>query len=245
MRILVVSDLHYTLRQLDWVTERAGDYDLVVVAGDLLDVASSVAPDAQIAVALEYLTRMARATTVVACSGNHDLTARNELDERAAPWLDAARGAGVFVDGARIDTDDVLITVCPWWDGPRTRAVVDRQLAEDAERVAGRRWVWVYHSPPGDSPTSWTGSRYYADDDLTAWIARHRPDIVLCGHVHESPFVPGGGWFDRIGTTAVFNAGRQRGPVPTCIELDTVLGTARWSSMEGSDELSLTGAEPT
>jgi len=42
----------------------------------------------------------------------------------------------------------------------------------------------------------------------------------------------------------VFNAGRQRGPVPTCIELDTVVGTARWSSMEGSDELSLTGAEP-
>ena len=30
MRILVVSDLHYTLRQLDWVAARAGDYDQVV-----------------------------------------------------------------------------------------------------------------------------------------------------------------------------------------------------------------------
>ena len=31
MRILLVSDLHYTLKQLDWVTSVAGDYDLVVV----------------------------------------------------------------------------------------------------------------------------------------------------------------------------------------------------------------------
>jgi Icc-related predicted phosphoesterase len=239
MQILVVSDLHYTLRQLDWVTSVAGEYDLVVVAGDLLDVASSVAPDAQIAVALEYLARIANKTTVIACSGNHDLTARNELDERAASWLGSARASGVLVDGAGIETADALITVCPWWDGLRTRDVVDRQLAAAAALVGGRQWIWVYHSPPGDSPTSWTGSRYYADDDLTAWITGHQPDIVLCGHVHQAPFVAGGSWFDRIGATVVFNAGRQRGPVPTSIVLDTELGTARWSSAAGSDELSL------
>jgi Icc-related predicted phosphoesterase len=242
MRILLVSDLHYTLKQLDWVTSVAGEYELVIIAGDLLDVASTVSPDAQIAVALEYLARIASKTAVVACSGNHDLTARNALDERAASWLDSARALGVVVDGARVETDDVLITVCPWWDGPRTREVVDRQLADDADRVGGRQWVWVYHSPPGDSPTSWTGSRYYADDEVTAWIGRHRPDIVLCGHVHESPFVPGGSWFDRIGTTVVVNPGHQTGPVPTSIVLDTDLGTARWSSAEGSDELALAGA---
>ena len=42
MRILLVSDLHYTLQQLDWVTSVASDYDLVVVAGDTLDIASIV-----------------------------------------------------------------------------------------------------------------------------------------------------------------------------------------------------------
>ena len=93
MRILLVSDLHYTLKQLDWVVSVAADYDLVVVAGDLLDIASIVEPDAQIAVVLEYLARIAAKTTVVACSGNHDLNARNELDERAARV--ARRGARV------------------------------------------------------------------------------------------------------------------------------------------------------
>ena len=64
MRILLVSDLHYTLKQLDWVVARAGDYDLVVVSGDMLSIASAVEPDAQIAVVLEYLARIAAKTTV-------------------------------------------------------------------------------------------------------------------------------------------------------------------------------------
>ncbi len=84
MRILLVSDLHYTLRQLDWVASVAGDYEVVVIAGDHLDIASIVEPDAQIAVVLEYLSRMAAKTTVIASSGNHDLNARNAHGERAA-----------------------------------------------------------------------------------------------------------------------------------------------------------------
>ena len=171
MQILLVSDLHYTLKQLDWVASVAGDFDLVVLAGDLLDISSIVEPDAQIAVILEYLARLTAKTTVVACSGNHDLNARNELGERAANWLDAARASGVFVDGMRIETDDVFVTVCPWWDGPRTKELVDRQLADDAARVGDRLWIWAYHAPPDDSPTSWTGKRHYGDEDLVAWIA--------------------------------------------------------------------------
>src|SRR3954453_7333658 len=181
MQILLVSDLHYTLKQLDWVASVAGDFDLVVVAGDLLDISSIVEPDAQIAVVLEYLARLAAKTTVVACSGNHDLNSRNEHGERAAVWLDAARASGVFVDGMHVETDDVLITVCPWWDGPTTRGVVGQQLADDAALVGDRTWIWVYHAPPDDSPTSWTGKRHYGDAALVAWIGEHHPRAVLCG----------------------------------------------------------------
>src|SRR5262245_23173627 len=131
MRVLLVSDLHYSLKQLDWVASIAGDYDLVVAAGDLLDIASIVQPDAQIAVILEYLARMAAKTSVVACSGNHDLNARNDLGERAAVWLDSARASGVYVDGTAVETERELVTVCAWWDGPGTREALGRQLAAD------------------------------------------------------------------------------------------------------------------
>jgi Icc-related predicted phosphoesterase len=236
MRILLVSDLHYTLKQLDWVASVAQDYELVVIAGDLLDIASIVEPDAQIAVVLEYLARIAAKTTVIAASGNHDLNARNEHDERSAPWLAAARGSGVFVDGARLDTALVMVTVCPWWDGPRTCLDVDRQLAEDAALVGDRLWIWVYHAPPDASPTSWTGSRHYGDAELVAWIGQHQPAVVFCGHVHQAPFASDGSWIDRVGLTLVLNSGRQIGPIPTHIEIDTDARLARWTSLAGIEE---------
>jgi Icc-related predicted phosphoesterase len=245
MRILVVSDLHYTLKQLDWVATSAPDYDLVVLAGDMLDMSSIVAPDAQIAVVLEYLARMAERTRLVVCSGNHDLDDVNELDERAAMWLARAAELGVAVDGAHLDDADVFVSVCAYWDGPRSREQVGEQLAADAalvrEHSGARPWIWAYHAPPDESPTSWTGSRYYGDDALNGWIDEHAPDIVLCGHVHRSPFAQPGGWRDRMGSTLVFNAGTQIGPVPTHIELDTDAGVARWSSYDGIEEFALAG----
>jgi Icc-related predicted phosphoesterase len=236
MQILLVSDLHYTMKQLDWVVRVADRYDLVVVAGDHLDIGSIVEPDAQIAVVLEYLSRIAAKTPTVACSGNHDLNARNELGERSALWLDAARDAGVCVDGMRLELDGVMVTACPWWDGPRTREVVDRQLADDAAVIGDRQWIWAYHAPPDASPTSWTGKRYYGDEDLVGWITKYQPALVLCGHVHQSPFASRGAWIDRIGSTLVCNAGRQIGPVPTRIEVDTDTGRAWWSSSAGHEE---------
>jgi hypothetical protein len=191
---------------------------------------------------LEYLSRLAGKTEVVACSGNHDLDSRNELDELHASWLTKAAAAGVFVDGARLERDDVVITVCPWWDGPRTRDVVDRQLVADATIVGKRQWLWVYHAPPDDSPTSWTGTRHYGDQDLRGWIERHRPSVVLAGHVHEAPFAAGGGWLDRIGSTWIVNCGRQIGPVPTHVVIDTETAHASWTSQRGVETAALVDA---
>ena len=42
LRILLVSDLHYTLPQLDWVVRAAPRFDLVVLAGDHFDISSAV-----------------------------------------------------------------------------------------------------------------------------------------------------------------------------------------------------------
>src|SRR5260370_27662659 len=97
MQILLVSDLHYTLKQLDWVSAIAGEFDLVVLAGDHLDISSIVEPDAQIAVVLEYMSRMAAKTAVAAGSGDHDLNRRNEHGELSASWLEAARKSDVLV----------------------------------------------------------------------------------------------------------------------------------------------------
>lgn len=242
MRILLVSDLHYTLPQLDWVLEHAGDYDLVVLAGDQLDIASAVEPDAQIAVSLEYVDRIAAKTALVVASGNHDLDQRDVDGERVAGWLSAARDRGAVVDGMHLDRPDALVTVCPWWDGPAAKGALDAQLAADAPLVGDRLWIWVHHAPPDGSPTSWTGKRHYGDEAVVESIARYGPDLVLAGHVHNSPWMGDGGWSDRIGRTLVLNAGRQPGAVPSRIEIDTEAGVVSWWSYEGVAERELAPA---
>jgi Icc-related predicted phosphoesterase len=238
VRILLVSDLHYTLPQLDWVVRRAPAFDLVVLAGDHLDISSPVPLDAQSVVILNYLKLLQTAGRVAVSSGNHDLTGPDANGEQSAVWLAAARAAGVPTDGDSLRIGDTLVTICPWWDGPIGRAALEARLAADAARRPAR-WIWVYHWPPLGSPTCWTGRRDYGDADVRDWIVAFKPDLVLTGHVHEPPFKPKGAWADRIGPTWVFNAGRQIGPVPAHIEIDLNAGSASWFSMMGVEDLRL------
>lgn len=236
--ILHVADLHYALRQLDWVVDAAERFDLVVLAGDQLNLAAPVDLAAQVPVVLEYLTLLQARTRVVVSSGNHDLTGPDANGEQAALWLDEVRAAGIPTDRDTITVGDTRVTVCPWWDGPLGRDAVDAQLALDAvDRPA--RWIWVYHWPPVGSPTCWTGKRHYGDDELGGWIDTYRPDLVLTGHVHQPPFRPDGAWADRIGSTWVLNPGQQLGPVPVRIEIDLDDGEAWWVSQLGHEELRL------
>lgn len=239
MRYLVASDLHYGLQQLDWIAEQAADFDAVVLAGDHLDVAGHADVHAQVAMLTAFLGQLADETLVIANSGNHDLTVRRDHGEKVAGWL-ADVDPRVVTDGQTATVGDDLVSVCAWWEGPVTKAELEAQLAADAaRRPEAGRWIWVYHSPPDASPTSWSGQRHYGDDVLNRLIGEHRPDVVLTGHVHESPFRPDGSWHDRIGSTLVLNAGRQPGPVPAHLILDTGAGDVMWWSFEGSATIPL------
>ena len=55
MRCLIVADLHYSLPQFDWLLSAAPQFDLVIFAGDALDVGSAVDFRAQIVVVKKYL----------------------------------------------------------------------------------------------------------------------------------------------------------------------------------------------
>lgn len=238
MRCLVVADLHYALPQYDWVLDVAPRYDLVIIAGDHLDLSSMVDWRAQTVVVRKYLDVLRTKTRLITCSGNHDLDSRDPAGEKVAKWIGEFRQKGVPADGESVLIDETLFTVCPWWDGPLTREAIGRQLEADAARRPAR-WVWVHHAPPDKSPTSWGGTRYFGDVALAEWIAAYSPDIVFSGHVHQSPFARDGSWVDRIGGTWVFNAGHQFGAPPAHIVLDTGRGEAVWISAAGVQSVRL------
>lgn len=235
MLVLLVSDLHYRLPQYDWLMSVAADVDVVVVAGDLCDVASPVDVGVQAVAVRAALAEIAKRTELVVCSGNHDLDVRDANGEMTCGWIADAPGT---VDGGSLTMPDgTTFSSLGWWDGPLARAATTQRLAAEAEERSGR-WLWAYHSPP-ESPLSWTGSRHFGDDAVEEWIDAFSPDLVLSGHIHQAPFVPGGGWIARRGDTVLLNAGQQPGPVPAHVELDLAAGTAAWSSYEGTQHIDL------
>ncbi|WP_025033238.1 metallophosphoesterase family protein [Bradyrhizobium sp. DOA9] len=227
MRCLVVADLHYSLPQLDWLVSAAPRFDLVIFAGDALDIGSMVDFRAQIVVVKKYLALLAATTRVILCSGNHDLDERNAEGEKISRWISEVRELGIACDGDSLNVGDTLFTVCPWWDGPQVKQRLIAQL-RDAAAVRPPRWIWAHHAPPADSPTSWGGKRFFGDVELVQWIMQYQPSMVISGHVHQSPFISNGSWFDRLSQTWVFNTGLQPGRPPTYIVLDLDADKAFW-----------------
>jgi Icc-related predicted phosphoesterase len=240
VRILFVADLHYTLRQFDWVTANAGLYDLVIIGGDLLDHGSALDFDVQIVVVEKYLHRIRQKTLLLVSSGNHDGDRRNAANESFAEWLLLSRAEGLFVDGDSVVLGDTRVTACPWWDGPVSRGELEKLLERESAHKSSR-WFWCHHAPPERALVSWTGKKFVGDRFLRAWIERFSPELVLSGHIHNAPFYsPDGSWGDRIGNTWVFNPGRQIGPCPAYIALDLEAMTAEWFSLEGRSVRDLT-----
>jgi len=227
MRCLVVADLHYSLPQLDWLVSAASQFDLVIFAGDALDIGSMVDFRAQIVVVKKYLALLAATSRVILCSGNHDLDERNAEGEKISRWISEVRELGIACDGDSLNIGGTLFTVCPWWDGPLVKQRLVDQL-RDAAADRPQRWIWAHHAPPADSPTSWGGKRFFGDVELVQWVMQYQPSMVISGHVHQSPFVTGGSWFDRLGQTWVFNTGLQPGRPPTYIVLDLSADKAFW-----------------
>jgi Icc-related predicted phosphoesterase len=238
VRCLLVADLHYDLRKFDWVLAAAPHMDVVVLAGDHLDAAGTVARSTQAIVAQQYFRRIRERTTLLVCSGNHDLDHRDGRGLMSTKWITRARHFDIVTDGDSRVIGDTLFTSCPWSDSK----LLQRQVADQLDRAAAARpsrWIWLHHAPPNQSPVSWDGRRFYGDDGLGPLILRHQPDLVLAGHVHQAPFTRAGSWADRIGDTWVFNAGHQIGPLPSHVVVDTARRTAFWNSLAGAEVAAL------
>lgn len=238
VRLLAVSDLHYRLPHYDWLLHAAADVDAVALSGDLLDVVNPVPVDVQAVVMSDYLTQLADRASVFAASGNHDLDGPGVHGEQVAGWLRRQVDARVHTDGESVDLGDIRVTVCPWWDGPITRAEVAAQLAAAAVDRP-RQWIWLYHAPPAGTPLCRDGRREFPDPDIAAWIEEHQPDLVLSGHIHQAPWVTGGSWHARLGRTVVFNPGKQVGKIPPHVTIDTEAGTAHWFGVFESETIDL------
>lgn len=226
------------MRQFDWLLERAGSFDMVIIAGDLLNIAGHVDLDTQILVINKYLKRLQEQVPLLVCSGNHDGDRKGESGEYFADWLDNESLQGIHGDGASIQKDSWLFSICPWWDGPVGKAEVETFLKQESKKRV-KNWFVVHHAPPSETRTAWSGKRDFGDEHLREFIKARQPTVVLSGHVHQAPFRQDEGWHDQIGKTLVFNAGYQMGELPPCLVFDLTADEVRWASLAGEETVTL------
>ncbi len=239
LKLLVTADLHYNLKQYDWVLNQAHSYDAIIMAGDLLDLGSNLGHDVQSIVVERYLTKMKAGRRILVSSGNHDvetvISSAGVGVEPAAPWIQHLRYDGLDVDGMCVGLDArIKISICPWWESERQRLEIHEKLLQD-QKSSGDFWIWIHHAPPDHTPLSWTGKDFKGEAMLNTWINEFQPDLVFCGHIHNAPFKQGGSWNMKQGKTWVFNAGREMGSVPSHLVVDLEAGTVEWHSSAGPE----------
>jgi uncharacterized protein len=94
------------------------------------------------------------------------------------------------------------------FDPARREPTIAAALDDLATRTAAGDTVFVLHSPPRDTRCDMIGARVHVGSRaIRRFAERHRPPLVLSGHIHESPRVSGG-WRDTIGATTVVNPGQ-------------------------------------
>jgi DNA repair exonuclease SbcCD nuclease subunit len=217
MKIFMTADLHYGRPWFEWLVEQAPQYDLVCVAGDLLDM-FGIDEQGQIDyLRREWLPAMARAGTPVALSsGNHD--------HAMISWLyDINITNGIAGDGhTQLLTfgheERLIITTCPYYRSFNLRDTAMTASWEEGARLrhlTNAPWLVMHHEPlaPDES--------YVATHFLGHRLRQFRPTYVLSGHFHEMDEFAGRRWGAWL-----FNAGqRLDAPKPNHLILDTSANT--------------------
>ena len=194
MKILASSDIHGDTKLCEELAERAEKekVDLVILCGDLTHQEQST----------EGLIGpfVKRNQKVILIPGNHETVA-------TADFLAELYGA-TNLHGYSIKADNVGI----FGAGGANIGLFQLQesefydlLKQGHEKIKDMKTkIMVTHVHPSDSKIEKFSQFFPGSTGIKKAIDRFKPDILLCGHVHEAEGIE-----EMIGTTRVINVGRK------------------------------------
>jgi hypothetical protein len=194
MRIIAFADVHGSFDRVDETLRKELTFDVVVIGGDLTthgttDEAGSV---------IQQLQKFGK--PVFAVAGNMDL-----------PGFDAAYetlGVNINARGVVVaDTGFFGVAGSPFTPMNTPYEISETEIGRRASRgwqdVESARWkVFVPHAPPrGTALDRILVGNHVGSIAVRAFVELHQPDLLICGHIHESRGV------DALGRTQMVNCG--------------------------------------
>ena len=228
MKILITADLHYREHWFGWLLSRGKDYDLICIAGDLLDMFKADPRIVQAREISRWIRDLAKLARVAICSGNHDNAGRQVSQDRAPvyEWLvQLGREPKIITDGSTLVLDDLIVTTVPYHCCKEQKSVwLDRGGIIRRQRRSP--WLVLHHIPPITYPSS------TKDEAEAAELLRiYRPEYFISGHSHQFPYFAGSSWRQRIDGANVLVPGQLlRARFPNHIVLDTESGDVSWET---------------
>lgn len=191
MDLLLFSDLHADAAAARALVGRAAGVDVVVGAGDFAN------QHRQLRVCLDVLRAVGKPVVLVA--GNNETTDALADAVRGWPAFHVLHGSGVAIAGVPFFGLGGGVPVTPFgsWSYDFTEAEAEGLLA-----AAPAGGVLVCHSPPKGAADRDSGGRSLGSVAIAAAVARLRPRLVVCGHIHGS-----GGQVEELDGVPVVNAG--------------------------------------
>jgi predicted MPP superfamily phosphohydrolase len=117
MKLLITADLHFRLHWFRWLIDQAPNFDLVCIAGDLLDMFRSETSMEQAREISTLVKELEDVAPVAICSGNHDNAGRLVSHDRASMYewfIELGTHANIITDGSTRKLKKLIVTTIPY-----------------------------------------------------------------------------------------------------------------------------------
>jgi uncharacterized protein len=194
VRFLYVVDIHDRFEAVVSALDRVGPVDALLVGGDITTFGTP--DDAERAIELWRPL----VPSVLAVAGNMDSPA---IDERLVALGVSCNGRGVALG----DVGVAGVSAAPFSPLRTPYEIPDDEVRRRAEAGLAevkdcRLTILCPHAPPhGTACDRIRSGEHVGSPALRALVERQQPDVVLCGHIHESRAI------DTLATTTVVNPG--------------------------------------
>src|ERR1700733_3459368 len=226
MKLLVTADLHYRLHWFRWLIEQAPNFDLICIAGDLLDMFKAETRMEQAREIRTLVKELADIVPVAVCSGKHDNAGRLVSHDRASlyEWfIDLGTHRNIITDGSTRKLENLIVTTVPCHCSRQEKSIwLDR-----GSTIRKQTWIpWiVLHHVPAKTGLGISGEELEASELLAAY----RPDYFVSGHDHKFPYTTGQSWNQKLGDSRLLVPGQLlSAAIPNCIKLDSQSGELTW-----------------